>query len=482
MKTQKYLLVSAMPTPNGGLHLGHLAAQFLPQDIFKRYHKRKGKIVEFYGGFDVYDNAISVAARKKNVSTYEMAIHYQDIIKKELKYFNIDIDRFLNYLEPELIEKSKSLINTLNNIFSQAIVTKKISYPYSLDNIPVTGNWLFGKCKKCHSDIKGYSCDHCGISITPNDIYDFDFEKSYKSQEIIWKDKKVSFLSTPVVDLKNYISSQPISDDIKILCHKLNQRKIINYQWTAIDQWGMYINPNDKDEVFFNRNFTLIEQMIVADIFYKIHGENPFSSDSKVKTILAYGKDNVGLLLVDLPSILLGNNIFEPYKQHWVSHFYCINGKKMSTSKNFAIWLNDIIASKVSSDSTRAYICSVYSRDKDIDLDLKALLEHDRFSSDLKQGILSMNKISQKDSGENTLSHTMESIAKKIDDIFSSSDLNFKEYYDRYKEFCALIYYVNCQKSATLWVEIFDNYFSALVPNIALFAKKNVRVYAKKSK
>ncbi|WP_374761756.1 class I tRNA ligase family protein, partial [Klebsiella quasipneumoniae] len=49
---QKYLLVSAMPTPNGGLHLGHLAAQFLPQDIFKRYHKPRGKIVEFYSGFD----------------------------------------------------------------------------------------------------------------------------------------------------------------------------------------------------------------------------------------------------------------------------------------------------------------------------------------------------------------------------------------------------------------------------------------------
>jgi methionyl-tRNA synthetase len=61
---QKYLLVSAMPTPNGGLHLGHLAAQFLPQDIFKRYHKPRGKIVEFYSGFDVYDNAISVAAKK----------------------------------------------------------------------------------------------------------------------------------------------------------------------------------------------------------------------------------------------------------------------------------------------------------------------------------------------------------------------------------------------------------------------------------
>ena len=107
---QKYLLVSAMPTPNGGLHLGHLAAQFLPQDIFKRYHKPRGKIVEFYSGFDVYDNAISVAAKKNNVSTYEMAIHYQNIIKDQLSYFNIDIDRLINYLEPELIKKSKHIL------------------------------------------------------------------------------------------------------------------------------------------------------------------------------------------------------------------------------------------------------------------------------------------------------------------------------------------------------------------------------------
>lgn len=479
---QKYLLVSAMPTPNGGLHLGHLAAQFLPQDIFKRYHKPRGKIVEFYSGFDVYDNAISVAAKKNNVSTYEMAIHYQNIIKDQLSYFNIDIDRLINYLEPELIKKSKHILTSLNKNLSPILFTKNVSYPYSADNTPLSGNWLTGKCKKCHHDTKGYSCDRCGISITPNDIYDFNFEQSYVTQGITWEDKMISFLSVPFSDLENYIESQPISDDIKSLCYVLNQQKNNCYQWTAIDQWGMSLNSEVKDEVFFNRNFTLIEQMIIADIFYENHGENPFSIDSEVKTILAYGKDNVGLLLIDLPSMLLGSKVFEPYRQHWVSHFYCIDGQKMSTSKNFAIWLDDIMTSNISSDSTRAYICSVYSRNEDTNLDLKSLLEHEKFTVDLQQGILSLNKITQKDSGESVLSSRMQSIAEKVDAIFSNVDLDFKEYYNRYKEFCSLIYYVNCQKSAILWVEIFHGYFSALVPNTAFFAKENVRFYAKDSK
>ncbi|HHK9791043.1 TPA: hypothetical protein ACQZI9_005725, partial [Klebsiella pneumoniae] len=119
----------------------------------------------------------------------------------------------------------------------------------------------------------------------------------------------------------------------------------------------------------------------------------------------------------------------------------------MSTSKNFAIWLDDIMTSNISSDSTRAYICSVYSRNEDTNLDLKSLLEHEKFTVDLQQGILSLNKITQKDSGESVLSSRMQSIAEKVDAIFSNVDLDFKEYYNRYKEFCSLIYYVNCQKS-----------------------------------
>jgi hypothetical protein len=140
------------------------------------------------------------------------------------------------------------------------------------------------------------------------------------------------------------------------------------------------------------------------------------------------------------------------------------------------------MTSNISSDSTRAYICSVYSRNEDTNLDLKSLLEHEKFTVDLQQGILSLNKITQKDSGESVLSSRMQSIAEKVDAIFSNVDLDFKEYYNRYKEFCSLIYYVNCQKSAILWVEIFHGYFSALVPNTAFFAKENVRFYAKDSK
>lgn len=476
---QKYLLVSAMPTPNGGLHLGHLAAQFIPQDIFKRYHQRKGNIVAFFGGFDVYDNAISVAAQKNNVSTYEMAIYYQDRIKKELDYFNVSIDILINYLEPDLMEKSRHVINKLSDKLNLFIDSKKIPYPYSLNDIPLTGNWLVGKCKKCHSVTKGYSCDNCSISITPNDIYDVIFDKSHFSHGISWKDKEVSFLSIPSFDLKNYISRQPISDDIKNLCYDLNEKKCNIYQWTAIDQWGIFLNKNIEDEVFFNRNFTLIEQIIVADIFNEIHGENPFSKESNVNTILAYGKDNVGLLLVDLPHIAFGTSIFEPYKQHWVSHFYCINGKKMSTSKNYAIWLDDVISNEISSDGTRIYICSQFSRNENIDLELETLREYDRFCTDLKKGILSINNIEQKDSGQSELANAINNIGVKVDELFYHSHVDFKEYYNNFKEFCSLIYYLNCQKSAILWVQLLDEHFSALVPDIANFAKEKLNFYAK---
>ncbi|MFL9918509.1 KamA family radical SAM protein [Paraburkholderia fungorum] len=73
MAPRKYLLVAAMPTPNGALHLGHVGAQYLPLDVFRRYQEQQGNRVAYYGGFDVFDNAVCIAAQRNGRTPQEHA-------------------------------------------------------------------------------------------------------------------------------------------------------------------------------------------------------------------------------------------------------------------------------------------------------------------------------------------------------------------------------------------------------------------------
>lgn len=476
MILKKYLLVSAMPTPNGPLHIGHLSAQFLPQDIFKRFKKDRGYIVEFYSGFDVFDNAISLAAQKNKTTTSDMAIYFQNTIKNELTYFDIDIDLFINYLDPENIKKTVFKVNSLTEKLSPFIVKKNIPYPYYNNDTPLSGNWYSGRCNKCNNITKGYSCDVCGISITPADIHDIRFNNSFESNKINWKDEEISFLNVPFCDLTSYISNQAISEEIKAHCYSLNAESKTLFQWTGIDEWGFRFTETS-NEVFFNRNFSLIEQMFISDDFHTKHGIYPFDENSDVTTIIAYGKDNVGLLLIDLPRILFGTQIFKPYSKHWISHFYCIDDKKMSTSKNYALWLNDIIESKIDSDSVRLYICSVYSDCKNINMDLPSLKKQELFLSELKTGIIHLNKLGEFDSNEIVLFDSIKLIAAMVEELFESDTIDLKQYHNLFKRFCSLIYDIKCKKNSFFWINTLNSSFGALVPKISRFAIDNVNVY-----
>lgn len=464
---KKYLLVSAMPTPNGGLHLGHLAAQFLPEDIFKRYQQQRGHQVAFCGGFDVYDNAICVAADKYGLSPYEMAMHFQKIISDELRYFGIRIDTLINYLDPDMVERARRAESRVRERIQPYIRAQTGAWPYSRQGKPVTGNWLSGRCKGCHSLTKGYSCDACGISVTPDDLYDLQFGNGEGVNEILWQEKTVEFVQVPGLNLLNYINQQEISDDLKSFCRALNRSERHAYQWTSIDQWGLALSSKPDDRLFFNRNFTLIEQYILSELYSESYGEDPFSPDSEVCTILAYGKDNIGLLLVDLPRIALGTGLIAPYQHHWVSHFYCLADRKMSTSKNLAIWLSELISEGISSDSVRAYLCSKYARDKDTDLSLVALRQEEKFCHELRQAISEADRRTSQDGTHVILAQKMYDTGKQAALLFSQPRPDLVRYYALYREFCSLIYSLNGAEITALWKTLFREHFSALVPDIA---------------
>lgn len=469
---KSYLLVGAMPTPNGGLHLGHLAAQFLPLDIFARYQRRQGNRVGFYGGFDVYDNAISVIARAHGVTPHAMALRMQAQIQRELAYFGIELDALLNYLAPEQVEQSLRVIGDATERLAPWLRTRQVRYPFSACGTPIAGNWISGRCKHCGQPTKGYSCDTCGISITPEDFDDIHIATASQGEAIHWQRRGVGYLALPEVDLSGYIEGQPLPGAVKQQCLALAATRPGGYQWTGVDEWGLLLPGHEPGQVFFNRNFTLIEQLLVAERFERQHGLAPFTPHSPVHSILAYGKDNAGLLLVDLPHISLASGLVAPYRQHWVSPFYQLAGRKMSTSQQHALWLADLMAEGVKADATRLYLCSQHSGESDVELSLESLRLQARLYSDLLGLVARLRAIDRAGDDEQPVCDALAALAQRVHALFEQPLPVWHQYHALLVDCCRLGAGIGGTRAAQQWLATFAQCFGALVPNAAALAEK----------
>lgn len=365
----KYLLVAAMPTPNGALHLGHVGAQYLPLDVFRRYREQQGHRVVYFGGFDVFDNAVCVAAQRNGRTPQEHAAIVTSQIESELAYLDVRIDRLINYADEAYSSLASKLVRELQESFGSRLSRHRTTFPFDASGHPVGGNWLRGQCVHCSSAVKGYSCDACGRSLLPAELKE---PITLDGSVVHWNPVDVQMVTVPVGKVVPYIEALSSALPYLPMLRRRLTGNDLQLQWTNIDTWGLSV---DDGAVFYNRNFTLVEQLLMGDLARSGLDlrSNAFSPDSGAITILAYGKDNAGLLLTDIPALALATSRYTPYRYQWISQFYNLDGRKMSTSGNHAIWVRDVMARGVSAEAVRLYVCRNFDLERDIDLSLAEL-------------------------------------------------------------------------------------------------------------
>jgi methionyl-tRNA synthetase len=366
-QSKNYLLVAAMPTPNGALHLGHVGAQYLPLDVFRRYREQQGHRVVYYGGFDVFDNAVCVAAQREGRTYEEHAELITKQISAELQYLEIHIDGLINHADPVCSTLARKLVSELRVRYGPQIIPRAVRFPFSSAGRPLSGNWLHGQCAYCQATVKGYSCDMCGRSLLPSELVG---AVAVDGSAIQWREVELEFVTVPAIGLPTYIRSLPSARPYVPLVSARLDLPQLDLQWTNVDTWGLSLS---NEVVFYNRNFTLLEQLLLGDLASTQLGlnGNAFGPDSEVISILAYGKDNVGLLLADIPALAMATNFYRPYRYQWISPFYNVDGRKMSTSGNYAIWVRDVAA--LPADAIRLHLCRKFDLLNDVDLSIHGL-------------------------------------------------------------------------------------------------------------
>jgi len=356
-KEKDYFLLPASPTPNGRMHLGHIAGPYLKMDILKRKVQRGGGNSFLVSGSDVYESHIEIKATQLNISEEDVCNRFHELIVKDFEALDIEFDLFINPLETVYRERFASRERELfqDLIDSGKVVQQEETFIYdTLQGRYLAGCWIKGKCPNCNSETGSYLCENCGLHYRPIDIFR---SENYPGAEL----RKSSSL---------YLQLNP--QRLSLAIEQVSNGKFLDIFQKYVELQGPYIRLTtpqdsgvewtvnaDERQVIFSYLANLLAYIFFADVCKEKFGlsENPLSKNSSFVTAVSFGTDTVLPFTAGLMAV--GDTLSE-YRSfdHYISNYlYNLNGEKFSTSRGNVIWGGDIVhLANVQSDLVRYYL------------------------------------------------------------------------------------------------------------------------------
>ena len=344
-KPKRYTVTSALPYANGPVHIGHLAGVYVPADIYVRYLRMKGEDVKFICGSDEHGVPITIKARKEGVSPQQIVDTYHEIIKKSFSEFGISFDIYSR-------TSAKIHYDTASEFFSNLyqkgeFIEKTTQQHYDEKNqMFLADRYITGICPHCQNEnAYGDQCEKCGTSLSPMDLIN---PKSALSGEVpILKETKHWFL--PLDKYENWLREWILVD------HKKDWRANVYGQCKSwIDQglqpravtrdldWGVPVPlPEAKGKVLYVW-FDAPIGYISATKELTPDWEK-YWKDKDTKLVHFIGKDNIVFHCIIFPAMLKAEGSYILPESVPANEFLNLEGDKISTSKNWAVWLHEYL-------------------------------------------------------------------------------------------------------------------------------------------
>jgi len=346
---ERYTITAALPYTNGPIHIGHLAGVYIPADIYSRYLRAIGKDIIFICGSDEHGVAISIKAKKENKTPKEIIDKYNSMIKDAFEKFDISFD---NYSRTSKKIHHETASDFFKNLYSKNVFIEKESKQL-YDNEAkqfLADRFVKGICPICYEDeAYGDQCESCGSSLSANEL--IDPKSTISNSKPILKKTKHWYL--PLNKYEKFISKWILEG------HKKDWKKNVYGQvksWidnglkeravTRDLDWGIPIPiDNEKGKVLYVWFDAPIGYISSTKEWAKNNGKNwePYWKSDKTKLIHFIGKDNIVFHCIIFPIILKeSSNYILPYNVP-ANEFLNLEGKKISTSKNWAVWLHEYL-------------------------------------------------------------------------------------------------------------------------------------------
>ncbi|MBC7886376.1 MAG: class I tRNA ligase family protein [Ferruginibacter sp.] len=360
---RKYLLIPVMPTPNGGLHLGHLSGPYLKMDVLARAQRRNGSEAAMFFGSDGYESYMNLKSWQTGKEVTTLCNEYHERMRSDLDALNIAYDAFINPLDTAYHEDFKTFFTTVTGELVDKGVTapRPEKYLYSKeDDCFVAGCWILGNCPVCGSATGSYQCEDCGTQYRPMDLISPTFRKGDHPLSSI-DDRELYLVISKKEELLKHLETMKIGAEFMEIATSYFNHQGRYVRITNPGKWGIPWSMENSGipHVLFTYTSLYFYSLYCGELYKKKYNAavNPFDIDADVITVASFGIDCTIPYLVAGVGLALESGTYRPIDFLLPNHFFTLENSKFSTSRGHAIWGNDIInKTPVSSDAIRYFL------------------------------------------------------------------------------------------------------------------------------
>jgi len=347
--SKRYTITAALPYTNGPIHIGHLAGVYVPADIFARYQRLKNNDVAFICGSDEHGVAISIKAKKEGTTPQAIIDKYHAIIKQSFADFGISFD---NYSRTSAPIHHQTASDFFKKLYEQGDFIEEISeqlYDEEAHQF-LADRFVIGTCPKCgNPEAYGDQCERCGSSLNATDL--IDPKSSITGSKPTLKATKHWFL--PLNRYQEFLEQWILEG------HKADWKPNVYGQvksWlddelkpravTRDLNWGIPVPVEGAEGkvlyVWFDAPIGYISS---TKEWAEREGKDwrPYWQDSNTQLVHFIGKDNIVFHCIIFPAMLKAEGSFILPVNVPANEFLNLEGNKLSTSKNWAVWLHEYL-------------------------------------------------------------------------------------------------------------------------------------------
>ena len=382
MSTKRYTVTSALLYANGPIHIGHIAGAYLPADIYVRYLKGKGHDVAFICGSDEHGAAITLQAKKEGISPQKIIDKYHSINKKTFADFGIDFSIYHRTSEKLHHDTAQDFFKTLEK---KNVFTKKTTEQFYDDKNKqfLADRYISGECPKCGgAGAYGDQCEKCGSTLSPEELINpkstLSGNTPLKKETCHWylpmqnHEKWLKeWIENGELDGKNQHDSRAWKSQVLGQCKSWIDGGLQERAMTRDLDWGVKVPLKDTEgKVLYVWLDAPIGYISATKQWAADNGKNWEDYWKKEDTELVHfiGKDNIVFHCIIFPIILKSHGDYVLPTNVPANEFLNLEGKKLSTSRNWAIWLHEYLEDfKGQEDALRYALCATAPEGKDTD-------------------------------------------------------------------------------------------------------------------
>ncbi len=373
-KFKRFTVTTALPYANGPIHIGHMAGVYIPADIYCRYLRMMGEEVLFIGGSDEHGVPVTIRAKKEGCTPQDVVDRYHNIIKKSFEEFGTSFDIY-SRTTSDIHQKTAS--DFFLKLYNEGKFIEQTSKQYydEQEQTFLADRYITGTCPICGNErAYGDQCESCGSSLNATDLIN---PKSALSGNVpVLKETKHWFL--PLNDYESFLKEWILENHKEWKTNVYGQCKSWldnGLQPRAVTRdldWGIKVPLKDAEGKVLYVWFDAPIGYISNTIEYDKDNWEKWWKQKDTKLVHFIGKDNIVFHCIVFPSMLKAAGDYILPENVPANEFLNLEGDKISTSRNWAVWLNEYLEDFPNKQDVLKYVlCANAPETKDNDFTWK---------------------------------------------------------------------------------------------------------------